>query len=399
MGKTNFTFVRPSSMLSAFLLSALFMLAGSTVYGQLACNDRVNVTLDENCVAELPADAVLEGENSPLSGYYVKVAYPNDGHTLDQVVKCGEFKYVVYYINGGADYVQTGLRAEASGDGTPDTEICWGYVNAEDKTDPYGGIDKVIGLTKVQVGSPEAADYYDVATMTPEKRVDVDGNGTKDYANHSPITDLDLNDDDVELLDDPYNLFICTDVPYVYNVAKSWQDPKYAYYTGTPALYDNCSGVEVVRVADEITENECNYTPFVIDGETRLLSTQITRTFYFVDEKGNEGYTTQLICFFKPIIELPPCKEHLNYCEYKDVSESETETALAPLAIESAPFYVNGICEKVYFDDHTCNVTATFEDLVLPGPDGCGFKVIRTWTVLDWCWQPLYEDEGSCCNR
>ena len=45
-------------------------------------------------------------------------------------------------------------------------------------------------------------------------------------------------------------------------------------------------------------------------------------------------------------------------------------------------------------DDHVCNVTATFEDLVLPGPDGCGFKVIRTWTILDWCWQPFY-DQGD----
>ena len=312
MGKTNFTFVRPSSMLSAFLLSALFMLAGSTVYGQLACNDRVNVTLDENCVAELPADAVLEGENSPLSGYYVKVAYPNDGHTLDQVVKCGEFKYVVYYINGGADYVQTGLRAEASGDGTPDTEICWGYVNAEDKTAPYAEIDKVVGLWKEKVGSKSAADYYDVATMEPTQRVDFERDGSaKDWINYAPVTDADVAADDIKLLGGTYNLFICTDVDYVYNVAKSWQDPKYAWYTGTPALFDNCGGVQIVRVADEITKYECEYEQYYIDGQTRLVSTRITRTFYFVDEKGNEGSITQDICFFKPIIELPNCKEHV----------------------------------------------------------------------------------------
>ena len=95
MGKTNFTQVRPASGLLTFFFFAAFLLVGTTtVLGQESCNDQVNVLLDENCEAPLPYDAVLE---NPGSGpYVVKVAYPNEGHSYDEVTKCGVFKYVVY---------------------------------------------------------------------------------------------------------------------------------------------------------------------------------------------------------------------------------------------------------------------------------------------------------------
>ena len=250
-------------------------------------------------------------------------------------------------------------------------------------------------MWKREVATESAADYYDVTTMKAEKRVDVDHDGDTDWADYAPA----MVEEGVDTLKIPttsyldYNLFICTDVPYVYNVEKSWKDPKYAYYTGVPDLYDNCGGVELLRAVDYLDNaEECEYYVYeYYEGTTlvrRYVSQVIERRFYFVDEKGNEGTISQYICFFKPQIYLPDCKEHIDYCWYKDVDRNNTEEELAPDVIHSAPYYTNGICEKLYLDEHLCNVTATYEDLVLPGE--CGFKVIRTWTVLDWCWGDLY---------
>ena len=341
----------------------------------LACNDQVNILLDDECFAELGPDAVLEGLACDES-YYVKVAYPNDGHTIDEVVKCGVFKYVAYQVVGGPDYAYNGGdRAEATGDTDPDLEVCWGYVNAEDKTPPTACIKKVVGIRK-------SGENYDPFSNSDEDCADgilprsavADGGGFVDWKNPN------------------YNLLICTDLEHIFDVPASWTDPTYPYYTGFPEGFDNCGDVTITWMNDDIQKYECEYgeAPEYVSG--RLVSTIVKRTFRVEDDKGNEDFIDQYICFFKPVIQLPDCKEHLDACWYADVDPDNTEEELAPAVIESAPYYVNGICEKIYLDDHVCNVTATYKDIVLPGPIDCGFKVIRTWTILDWCWDGLLYD-------
>ena len=361
MGKTNFTQIRSAKGLLAGLFFAAFLLVGTSAYGQESCNDQVNVQLDENCVAPLPYDAVLE--NPQGSDYVVKVAYPNEGHSYDEVTKCGVFKYVVY----------------RGTEGNLGEEVCWGYVNAEDKTPPTACIAKVVGLYKEGNGeySPISNEGIDCNDGIFSRGTALDGDGN-----------LDWEDENVGLL-------ICTDAEYVYDVPASWNDPNYDYYMGFPEGFDNCGNTTISWVNDEIIKYECDYreAPEYVVG--RLVSTVIKRTFKVVDEKGNEYYIDQEICFFKPIIRLPDCKEHLDVCWYEDVDPNNTEEELAPATIESAPYYLNAKCEPVLLDEHVCNVTATYEDLVLPGPVDCGFKVIRTWTVLDWCWDEFTYTEGN----
>ncbi len=363
----------------------------------LACNDNINVTLDEYCNAPLLPDNVLEGFPSGLEcakGYYVKVIYPYDGHTIDRVKECGEFKYIAYKVVGTQDWIDGDTAPSGDYDVYPDEEICWGYVTAEDKTPPTACIRKVIGLYKSEVEYETYGDYF----LTNKEPKEIN----RKYYEYDPVTydPYDCEDDIVykshtTVLDDPYfNLLICTDLDSIYNVEYSWTDDEYAYYTGTPELFDNCGDgkVTLIDVDDKLEDLECAmYPDYYFPG--RLVSAVIHRTFVFEDEKGNRGEVTQDICFYKPTIYLPECKKELDLCWYGDADPDNTEEELAPGEIHSAPYYYNAACMKMYLDEHVCEVTVTYEDLVLPGPTKCGFKVIRTWTLLDWCWnEDLYDN-------
>ena len=403
MGKTNFTFV-PLLQWSKRLFLAVLMLGPCgflTLSADhcddlvLACNDKINVTLDDhNCEAPVLPDNVLEGlpeDGSADDCFYVKIIYPYDGHSINKIRKCGEFKYVVYKINNEPDWVDGKTEHENDYYEYPDEEICWGYVNGEDKHPPQGCIRKVVALHKTPVEYYTDADY--VLTTKEAKKV------AGKYWTYKPVTceeyDYVCNDMilDPEYLSSPYtNYLICTDVDSIYNVEESWTDKEYAYYTGTPELSDGCDDWPpyITEVYDWLEEYDCNYEYDPCVG--KLLAAKIKRTFRFVDEKGNENWVDQYICFYKPEIYLPDCKEVLDVCWYGDVDPDNTEEELSPAKIGSIPYYKNGICMTMYLDEHVCNVTATYEDLVLPGPEKCGFKVVRNWTILDWCWNyDLYE--------
>ena len=377
-------------------ISATETFAGAELV--LVCNDRVNTLLDESdCTAPVLPDNVLEGFPQGydcLDGYYVKIAYPYDGHSIDYVRKCGEFKYVAYEVNGMPDWVDNEPDITNDYATLPDREICWGYVNAEDKTPPEGCIRKVVGLHKTPVEYDTDGDYFLEAGEAKE----VDGR----FWQYKPVSCDNWNCSDgilgPELLaDDNTNLLICTDLDSIYQVEDSWTKERYAYYTGYPAMSDNCSenSPQVTSVSDQLISYDCEYRYDACVG--RLISQVIFRTFTFVDDKGNQAELVQEICFYKPIIQLPDCKESLDVCKYGNTNPENTEIELAPESIASVPYFRNGACMVMQLNEHSCDVTATYEDLVLPGPQQCGFKIIRTWTILDWCWNPVYyaPENGS----
>ena len=235
----------------------------------LACNDGVNVTLNNNCYAPLFPDAVLEGiPNACEDLFYVKVAYPYDGHSINAVRKCGTFKYTVYA--GDA----------ANPDPDNDSFICWGYVTGEDKTPPTGCIDKVVGLRKSPGSATPVVRHGE--TIDTEIKADYFGakegkkvfkkiNGT--YYFYDPLTYRDLcqGDDinyEINLADPTHNLLICTDVDSILNVGASYSDKNYAYYTGTPYVTDNCIAPgwepKLLKVTDRLIDYQCDY-PYLDD--------------------------------------------------------------------------------------------------------------------------------------
>ena len=335
----------------------------------MAANNNVNLTLNATCNMEITPDMIIENHFAdcdmmalPLGGYYrVKLLTGDEQGFLTNPFDATQL--VGQQIIAVVENVSRACLP------------VWGYITLEDKDGSTGCIKKVVGLHKSgSVYTPISNEDGDCNDGILNKSDYDDGSGNLDWE------------------DESINLLICTDVPFIQDVASSWNDPDYDYYTGSPQLLDNCTDVTITRVADQLTDYECDLDGPVEMIEGRLVSSKITRTFYFEDTEGNEGSISQEVCFFKPVIYLPECKKHLNVCVYGDSEQSNTEESLNPSVIESAPYYLNGKCEKLYLDSHTCNATVTFEDQVLPGTEHCGFKIIRTWTILDWCWEEgLYD--------
>ena len=118
---------------------------------------------------------------------------------------------------------------------------------------------------------------------------------------------------------------------------------------------DNCSGIVTSKVTDL----------------TQCYQGLLHRTFTVSDKNGNSASCTQSIKIDNPDpfnredIVFPANKEY-NGCGYGDTDPQ----------ITGKPIFNNTKC---------ANVGATFEDQIFTFTDGACVKIIRTWTVIDWC--------------
>ena len=351
---------------------------------QISANDEINLTINTACEVFIDANMVVENffrdcaMDLPLGSYYrVQLISADGGGVLTNPFDASQYagRQVIFVVKSVSSHCVP----------------FWGTINLEDKTSPDGCVRKVVGLHKEPVTYYQDADYFLTGNSAAEIR--------DTFYTYQPVTNEDAGCED-DILDYSYledsntNLLICTDVDSILNVEASWTDPRYVYFTGTPGYADNCQGssVHLVEVYDQLIDYDCDYGSPAENLSGHLVSQRIERTFIFEDGSGNRGEVMQEICFFKPIISLPDCKEYIDLCASGDLDEEQTEVELAPDVIHSAPYYLNAACQKMYLTGHACNVSATYEDQVLPGPDNCGFKVIRTWTILDWCWDGLLYD-------
>ncbi|MCZ2101129.1 MAG: T9SS type A sorting domain-containing protein [Chitinophagales bacterium] len=130
--------------------------------------------------------------------------------------------------------------------------------------------------------------------------------------------------------------------------------------TGYPEYVDNC-GIDRLSRQDDKNLNHC--------GEGT-----ITRTWTVIDKQGYKNSCVQVIT----MVNKNPFKESdirwpLNY---------ETEKCYSELTPESLPSGYN----KPVFKEVNCGlVAASYKDQVFKLIDGACEKIIRTWTVLDWC--------------
>jgi hypothetical protein len=352
----------------------------------IACNDLVHVTLEKDCKKLITPDMVTEGNFGTCYPYreedftvivYDGVYEDKDGNPSqpnEYVEECGTFNYVVMW-------------------GPDSDEYCWGKIKVEDKTPPVVTCPKdVYGLVKLDADATKfrPGTKYDIACGP----VAGDEVADEDEAFHRKCNPYCGGKDGID-----FNWLVCTDVDKVFNVSKSWSDDKYAYFMGKASVFD-CSATELVSVKDRLEEADCNDYPVIRWG--RQVTSVIYRTFTYKDKEGNQASCVQKIYFFRPQIYLPECKVELDQCKYPDVTASNSKEKVDPVVTKTAPYYVNAVCQKIYLTDHTCNLTLTFEDQVLPGPDYCGVKIIRIWTFLDWCWKPgncdLFTTPDGCTN-
>ncbi|AEE48224.1 GEVED domain-containing protein [Haliscomenobacter hydrossis] len=181
--------------------------------------------------------------------------------------------------------------------------------------------------------------------------------------------------------------FVCTDIDSIYNVEKSWKNVNYPYYTGLATATDACGAPRLENIKDEIIYlSDCNES-----AANGYIYAQIRRTFIFIDRMGNRANCSQLINFYRPTIKLPDCKISVPN------NKAKGDTLILPIDLvgkkynikESVPYFINGSGDTIYITGKDyCGFSFNYTDEVSfeTGQGRCGKKIIRTWSIFDWCY-------------
>ena len=156
---------------------------------------------------------------------------------------------------------------------------------------------------------------------------------------------------------------------------------------GGPIAVDNC-GVESEDwiIQFDLYDPQCLIgaaVPPVVNPPMDPF-TAYRRVFIAEDSSGNQANCLQDIVILPnnedPFIgdDLPWPQGDINWPDDETVGSclSSDDDALSPEALGSEPFLRNKGCAKV---------VAAYEDQVFTFVDSACFKILRTWTVIDWC--------------
>lgn len=130
--------------------------------------------------------------------------------------------------------------------------------------------------------------------------------------------------------------------------------------TGTPEYVDNCEVISVKK-QDDVKINSCGVGT-------------VTRTWTIEDKQGYKNSCVQVITLIDKNPFLPS--------EITWPKNYETKKCYSTLDPGSLPA---GYDKPTYSDDNCSLVAAHYKDQVFKFVDGACEKVIRTWTVIDWC--------------
>ncbi|WP_425421172.1 GEVED domain-containing protein [Phaeodactylibacter xiamenensis] len=180
----------------------------------LACNDDINVTLDENCSRVITADMVLEGNFGCLQEDDFAITIVNDDNPANGNILDGHGQWI-YEITG------------------PDVagfEPCWGYITGEDKTAPVvecpdntavatisEPVQKIQGALETTDAQLELADYSCF----------LDGAGPVAGGQYYDIIEFQVSADDI------YTIYLNT----------SWGDGFTALYQGSFDADSPCENI------------------------------------------------------------------------------------------------------------------------------------------------------------
>ncbi len=183
----------------------------------------------------------------------------------------------------------------------------------------------------------------------------------------------------VECPEDVY--LICSDLDSVLSNSATL-DPTSQLFTGLPVITDNCSEVKDFTWSDQLLYFGCPLGD-VKNGDGQQHYAAILRTFKASDAEGNvSSGCKQIIYLDRPPFEEPPAEVKLDFCK-EDIPLDEQGHPHPD--ITGYPFYVNGFGDTVRLSKFHCNYSAAYQDQRFEGPCAGAHKVIRRWTVSDWC--------------
>ncbi len=169
--------------------------------------------------------------------------------------------------------------------------------------------------------------------------------------------------------------YFCTQIDEIYTPTETTIDlDSTVLMTGNPTVSDNCSNF-FVTYSDEMVGTDCDIS--------------ILRTFTVTDACGNTSSCNQTLNFTNPDLDL------VNFPMSFDVECDGTGVT------QVHPDSLGEDYDYPYFGDDPitgdlnnglCNINLTWTDQVL---EQCGssYKVLREWTVLDWCAVEAGEEE------
>jgi uncharacterized repeat protein (TIGR01451 family) len=188
--------------------------------------------------------------------------------------------------------------------------------------------------------------------------------------------------------------FVCTDIDSVLNVKKSWTNTNYPYYTGVAVAKDSCGSSWLDNVTDKLEVlTDCDKS-----ANAGYAYARITRTFTFTDDRGNKTTCNQIITFRRPKIVLPECKVEVpNNLASASADLLPADLIKSPFNLrESVPYYLNGAGKRIYLTGRDyCGFGVNFTDETVFKVGECGRKVIRRWTILDWCYGSTGSNTGA----
>ncbi len=149
---------------------------------------------------------------------------------------------------------------------------------------------------------------------------------------------------------------------------------------GYPTATDNCDDDLDLVYTDVVEDLECN--TFISD--TFLATAKITRTWTAVDDYGNIASCTQTIYLQKATILDVIIPENVSLGCGDDPYD---------LAVTGVP-NVEG---ESLSNNSVCELAASYEDTVVPLCEG-SFKVMRRWTIVDWCDYDIYDGNPNIHN-
>ena len=333
---------------------------GSNVFGQLACNDDIQISLDENCRATINPDMVLEGSGIVNDAYTVIVRdwatnaiIDVDPATPGSQVGAAQIKR----------HLQITVREVA-----PPYNSCWGRAYVEDKLAPVITCPADATVTCMD---PITTTALGVATV-----VELCGGHTTNYY----------------------------DVVSKGSCALGYDKIISRYWVAVDASGNRDTCVQTIRV---------NYVP---------LSAVVFPPHF--DGLTTVGHTAMLSCDAKidkskdissHLVPFPTCvDDYLLDAAHLAATGARRPKVLGWNCLDSGPYAGHPNPKSVYYpanlpcwgaDVHTmwagtgepaatgcANVAVTYKDLRIDiakpgcdaGPVGC-YKLLRTWTLLDWC--------------
>lgn len=149
--------------------------------------------------------------------------------------------------------------------------------------------------------------------------------------------------------------------------------------------FEDCMNFSVQYV-DMVTQGDCSDT----------YSQQIMRMWSATDELGYNSTCVQMITVERTsLLSLNPIcpDEVVMECTPGTAANTSPSNTGYPTVVIGGETY-----EITEGANAVCNITASYSDMVIP-KCGVGFRIIRTWTVLDWCLPVDFINNPWTCTQ